>query len=194
METRMHCNSALRAMGAIRLVGGSIYIQRLLPCDLCHDGDPKSLVHFLSLLGNSGVYQLAVVERLDLERKYPRGTVDGINADPKEVGTVEKRVRENDTEPRGVLNPERDKKERELFSPGGEDVARKESGMNGPELKSGRRRPGGEAPISPEAETAVDVPEERRSGQAGHVLGRTWPSQVRTTDETGHGEAGICFL
>ncbi|KAJ1203758.1 hypothetical protein NDU88_007539 [Pleurodeles waltl] len=40
--------------------------------------------------------------------KYTGGTVDGIEAAPEEAEAVEKRVRENDAEPRGVLNPELD--------------------------------------------------------------------------------------
>ncbi|KAJ1201870.1 hypothetical protein NDU88_005674 [Pleurodeles waltl] len=69
------------------------------------------------------------------ERKYPGGTVDGIDADPEEAGAVEKHVRKNDGEARGVLNTERDEGRRLSFSPGGEDVARKESGTDGPVSK-----------------------------------------------------------
>ncbi|KAJ1187190.1 hypothetical protein NDU88_003969 [Pleurodeles waltl] len=104
---------------------------------------------------------------LDLGRKYPGGTADGILAEPEEAGVVEHRIRENDVEPRGVLNPEQDEGEEETFSSGGEGVTMKESGMDGPasELHPGRRRGGGEVPINPDAETVEDVRKERRSGQ-----------------------------
>ncbi|KAJ1176879.1 hypothetical protein NDU88_002146 [Pleurodeles waltl] len=102
-----------------------------------------------------------------------------IHADPEEVGVVEQRICENDADPSGVLNPERDKGQEKSFSPGGEDVTKKESRTDGPasELHSRRRRRGGEVPINPDDETAEDVRKERRTGQTGHVLGRTWPGQ-----------------
>ncbi|KAJ1202403.1 hypothetical protein NDU88_006203 [Pleurodeles waltl] len=123
--------------------------------------------------------------------EVPRGHCRRIHAVPEEAGVVELRIRKNEAEPSGVLNPEQDEGEEKSFSPGGEDVPKKESGLNGPasELNTGRRRRGGEAPINTEAETAEDVREKRRSGQTGHVLRRTWPSQVRATAVTGDGEA-----
>ncbi|KAJ1088044.1 hypothetical protein NDU88_001203 [Pleurodeles waltl] len=70
--------------------------------------------------------------------------------------------------------------------------------------REGRKFPGGTIasfPTDPEEEGGVkqhirekDVREERRSGQTSHDLGRTWPSQLRGTAETGDGEAGICLF
>ncbi|KAJ1207240.1 hypothetical protein NDU88_002632 [Pleurodeles waltl] len=70
------------------------------------------------------------LRKLDQERKYPGGTVDGIDSDPEEVGAVAKHIWDKDTEPRGVLKPERDERRGEWFSPGGEDVAMMESRMD----------------------------------------------------------------
>ncbi|KAJ1105270.1 hypothetical protein NDU88_002678 [Pleurodeles waltl] len=131
----------------------------------------------------------------DPERKY-LGTVDAIDIDPEEAGAVVKRVYENDVEPREVLNPELDDGGGGSFSPrrrrrGKEGKRDERTGIQAETWKKTMWRRGVN---QPEAETAEGVLEERGSGQAGHVLGRTWPSQVRTTAETGHGEAGISFL
>ncbi|KAJ1142396.1 hypothetical protein NDU88_008721 [Pleurodeles waltl] len=118
-------------------------------------------------------------------------TYNSIHADPEEAVTAGERARKNDSEPIRVLKPERDEEEEESFSPGGGDEVRTESWTDGPvsRLNPGRGLLAGQAPITTEAEIAADVLKERRSGQASHVL----PSQLRTTAETGHGEAGICF-
>ncbi|KAJ1178096.1 hypothetical protein NDU88_003344 [Pleurodeles waltl] len=87
---------------------------------------------------------LGIMHKPNPERKYPGGTVDGINADTKEVGAVEKWVREKDVEPRRILNPEWDEREELSFIPGRKDVARKESRTDGPEWNPRRRRRGGE--------------------------------------------------
>ncbi|KAJ1198094.1 hypothetical protein NDU88_001938 [Pleurodeles waltl] len=74
---------------------------------------------------------------------------------------VEQRIRVNDAEPIGVLNPEQDEGDEKLFSPRGEDLLQKENGTDRPasKLNAGRRQRGGEVPINP------DVQEERRRGR-----------------------------
>ncbi|KAJ1157847.1 hypothetical protein NDU88_010544 [Pleurodeles waltl] len=103
-------------------------------------------------------------------------------------------VRKKDTETEGVFKPERDARQDGWFCPGEEDVVVTESRADRPERKSGRRRCQGEAQSNPGVKTEEDVGEERRSEQIGHVLGRMWPSQVQSKNETGNWDSGICFF
>ncbi|KAJ1218547.1 hypothetical protein NDU88_006125 [Pleurodeles waltl] len=111
--------------------------------------------------------------------EYPGGTAGRSSADPEEAGVDEAWSCTNDTEHLRVLKPEQEKVQQETFSPGGKETRtenRTEGGLSTRNVGGGGRR-GRDEPSITGAVRAEDDWEERRSGQAGHVLGRTWPSQ-----------------
>ncbi|KAJ1201454.1 hypothetical protein NDU88_005263 [Pleurodeles waltl] len=115
-----------------------------------------------------------MVPSADPEKKYPGTTADGSDPDPEEAGAAVERIRTNDLEPIGVLNPEWEEVEEESFSPGVEETKTENGTLGGVSTLN----PGGgghcvaEEPSITVAVIAEDVLEERRSGQARHVLGR----------------------
>ncbi|KAJ1218546.1 hypothetical protein NDU88_006124 [Pleurodeles waltl] len=125
--------------------------------------------------------------------EYPGGTANNSNTDPEEAGAADAWSCTNDTGHLGDLKPEWEKVQEEVqeetFSPGGLET-RTENRMEGgvsTQNTGGGGHLGGDKPSITRAMRAEDDSEERRSRQAGHVLGRTWPSQVWPTTEMGHG-------
>ncbi|KAJ1118760.1 hypothetical protein NDU88_006947 [Pleurodeles waltl] len=128
----------------------------------------------------------------DPEKEYPWGTAGSSDADPEEVGAAEAWIHPTGTEHLRVLKPRRGKVREGSFSPGGEET-RTENETEGEVLMWSTGGGGcreGDEPSFTRALRAEDNWEEQRSGQARHILGRTWPSQVRPTTEMGHGEEG----